>query len=158
MTSAGTGRSEPAPGYARPPCGGSPRKRRLREVEGELIGGGRQGRRPPPWEMVHEDPGAAVDRARSPRLERGLVARAGVSLVELEVVDRVVLGLGPHDPVTRDLGEDRRGGDRQTGRVAFDDPTRPALADEVPRSVDQDLVGLEAEGIQGPTGGELLGS
>ena len=52
-----------------------------------------------PGQVVHEHPAAAVDRARAHAPQRHLVPRARVALVRVEVVARVVVGLGPHDPV-----------------------------------------------------------
>ena len=71
------------------------------------------------WSMNTQRP--PVDRGRAHPLQRRLVPGARVALVELEVVAREVLGLGPHDPVAGDLGQDRRGRDRQAGGVALDD-------------------------------------
>ena len=48
-----------------------------------------------PGQVVHEDPAAPVDRARAVPPQRGLVARARVALVQLEVVPRVVRRFDP---------------------------------------------------------------
>src|SRR5579885_2318099 len=112
---------------------------------------------PAPRQVVHEHPGPAVDGGRAERGQGGLVAGARVALVEVEVVRRVVLGLGPHEPVARHLGQDRGGGDRQAGGVAPDDPGDLARADEVPAAVDQDDVGGHAQALDRPAGGQLLG-
>ena len=87
-----------------------------------------------------------------------LCARARVALVELEVVAGVVLGLGPHDAIAGDLGEDRRRRDRQAARVALHDasgvvppPTKSHLPSSSTRS------GVHAEVVEGAPGGQPLG-
>jgi hypothetical protein len=74
----------------------------------------------------------------------------------LEVVARERRGLGPHDPVAGDLGQDRGGRDRQAGGVAPDDPAGPAPAHEIPVAVEQDPVGLDAQTVDGAPGRQLL--
>ena len=68
-----------------------------------------------------------------------------------------MLGLQPHEAVASDLGQDRGGGDRQTGRITAHDPPAAPAPDEVPRAVDEHGRRLEAETVDGPPGGQLLG-
>src|SRR6266508_2586863 len=110
-----------------------------------------------PHEVVHEHPTAAVDGGRAEPLERGLVPRARVALVEVEVVAGVAVGLRPHDAVAGHLGQDRCGGDGQAPGVALDEPGAPAAADEVPLAVEQDPVGLQPQPFDRPGRGQPLG-
>ena len=66
----------------------------------------------PRYEMLHEHPGAAMNRRGTISLQCGLVQRARITLVGLEVPIRKVLCLLAHDAITRHLGEYRGGGHR----------------------------------------------
>lgn len=93
----------------------------------------------------------------SPRLQSGLVNRTRISLVPVEVESRIVLCFSSHDAIPGDLGEHRGGGDRYSGRVAPDNQVGPPTPDEVPIPINENLVGLDPEPVDGSTSRQALG-
>src|SRR5687768_1270290 len=67
-----------------------------------------------------------------------------------------MLGLEPHDAITRDLGEDRGGRDAQAARVALHEAAAVAEPDEVPLAVDEHDVGTQAHLFEGAPGSQPL--
>jgi len=92
-----------------------------------------------PHQPVHEDPRPAMDRARTEGLQSRLVHRAGITLVGGKVPKREMLGLGSHNAIAGDLGQDRGRRNRQAGAIAANDT--PGATDEVPIPVDDDAIG-----------------
>ena len=146
------------PGGARPPAAPSPEASRAQANNDPCGSRGSGGtKRSTPlhgrWSM-NTQLRRWIARPHAP--QRLLVPWARVALVRVEVVARVVVGLGPHDAVAAHLGEDRRGRDRQAGGVALHDAAGDAAAHEVPLPVDQHPRGHHAEVVEGPTGGQAL--
>jgi hypothetical protein len=69
-----------------------------------------------------------------------------------------VLGIGAHQPVATDLGEDAGGGDNEAPGVGFDHPLDvwDVRRHEVPAAVDDGGVGQQRQLADRPTGGEAL--
>src|SRR5918997_1642126 len=105
--------------------------------EGALGVGPHDAGHPRPRQAVHEHPAAPVDGRGAHAPQHGLVPRAGVALVLVEPPVRVVLGLGLHDAVAGDLGQDRGCRDRQAAGVAPHDALGDAATHEVPLAVDE---------------------
>ena len=124
------------------------------EVPPIPVGDGRQtnrrpggGRDAPPAQILHEDPGTAVDRRRTVTPQRDLVRRRGVPDVRVEVVRRVVHRLLDHDPVAGDLRDARRRRHREHRHVALHDRRDlVAQAEVVVLAVEDDPVRLVALG------------
>src|SRR5256885_15176364 len=63
---------------------------------------------------------ATVNRARTVLLQGGEMPRGAVALMQGKSVSRKPTVVFEHQSVARDLGQNARGGDRKTARVAFD--------------------------------------
>ncbi len=83
---------------------------------------------------------------------------ARVALVAVERPRRVVLGLGAHQSVAADLGEDAGGGDDEAAGVGLDHPLDAAdvRRHEVPAAVDDRRVRHDGQLGDRPAGGETL--
>ena len=109
--------------------------------------------------VVHEHPRPPVDRRGTPRLQRGQMGLARVALVAVERPRRIVLGIGAHQPVAADLGEDAGGGHDEASGIGLDHPLDVAdvWRHEVPTAVDDCGVRNDSQLGDRPAGGEALG-
>jgi hypothetical protein len=111
-----------------------------------------------PHQTIHEGPTRPVNHRWAERGKGGTVLRTRIALVPVEVERREAGGEISHQPISCHLGQDRGRSDRQGRGVAAHDRVDFWRPDEVPRSIDQDAIGLRAEGIEGPLSGETLRS
>src|SRR5581483_433281 len=85
-------------------CGGWPRSARRRTPRRATSAEqGRRRRHLPPGQVLVEDPRPPVDGGRAVAEEGAAVPVGAVAAVRLEVVARIALGLGGHQPVTGHL-------------------------------------------------------
>ena len=91
--------------------------------------------------------------------KRGEMVLARVALVAVERPRRVVLGVGAHQAVAADLGEDAGGSHDEAAGVGLDHPldATDVRRDEVPAAVDDRRIGHDGELGDRPAGGEALG-
>ena len=94
----------------------------------------------------------------SQELQGGLVPGARIPLVRVERIPGDLVGDRSHHPISRDLGEDRRRGDRERLLVAFHDRRDGLIFDEVPRAIDEHVIHRAPESIESSSSRELLGS
>ena len=98
---------------------------------------------------THGSEEAAMDGARAELVKGALVIGCRVPTVRVEAVARVALVLPRHQRITRDLGDDRGGGNRGDERVAVDYRSVPIVRQR--ERVDQEHLGLHLEALNGST-------
>src|SRR5271155_5329550 len=82
------------------------------------------------------------------------VFRGSVALMILQTVGGVKRGEFRHGAIPRDLGDDRRGGNGRTARIAVDDGDFPAGKTGFLIAIDEAEVRLEAQALDGAAHGE----
>ena len=95
--------------------------------------------------------------AGASELKRAAMTMAGITLVLRKPITGIVIVELAHHPISGDLGQNARGGDRQTDLLTSHDCAGTSATDEIPLAVEEHAVNLATKTIKSALSRQALG-